>query len=142
MWSAEYMIGNSQIDSQHKQLVLTLDGLLKALKEPPQAYQKQVFEQTVKFVKNYAVVHFNTEEMYQAEIGFTEAEAHRQMHKDFVEKVHEKELELIRSDYETAVVRQLAEFLTQWLIYHIMKEDKKMANPAYSTKPLPAQQSP
>ncbi len=134
MWNADYKIGNTQIDSQHKQLVMTLEDLLRALKAPPTGSEKRMFEETVKFLKNYVVVHFNTEEMYQASIGYTDMEAHRKMHKAFMDRMREMEIDLIRTDYDKAQVQKLADYLMHWLIDHILKEDKKMADPAYQSE--------
>lgn len=134
MWSAEYRIGNAQIDSQHKQMILTLEELMVTLKAPPSEDQKKIFEETTKFLKNYVMVHFNTEELYQSAIGFTEVETHRKMHKEFIDKMRTMEIDLIRTDYEAAEVKKLADYLLRWLIGHIMKEDKKMGDPTYQSE--------
>ncbi len=134
MWKADYKVGNTQIDSQHKQLVLTLEDLLCELNKPPEESQKKGYEETVKFLKNYVVVHFNTEEMYQASIGFTGMEEHRKMHKAFIDTIREMEIDLIRTDYDRDKVKKLADYLMHWLLNHILKEDKKMADPAYRSE--------
>lgn len=126
MWKDAYKIGVQQIDQQHKQLVETLARLLAALKAEEPA-RTAACKSAMDFIKNYSVVHFGTEEMYQSEIGFPEKDAHKKLHDGFVESMREYEFELMRSGYAHAVMQRFADELVRWWIYHITREDKKMA---------------
>lgn len=125
MWKEHYRIGEVQIDEQHKQLMMATEELLAAIKDPGQDTKQQCM-QTVNYLKDYTVVHFNTEEMFQAKIGFSDRVRHKQLHDDFIVRLRELDFALIRSDYAAKEVENLARMLTSWWIYHIMKEDRKM----------------
>lgn len=127
MWRESYAIGEAQIDQQHKMLVETLKELLVCLRGE-ETDKAAVCKKTIAFMNDYANTHFRAEEMLQEAIGFPELERHKALHGEYRETAHELELELIRSNYSTECSQKLAGFLTKWWIYHISKEDKKMAN--------------
>lgn len=125
MWKESYLIGDEQIDQQHRQLVGALEDLLQCANRNKDALPEHC-KQTMRFLKDYSVNHFNAEEMLQQAIGFPHCEEHRAMHEGFKQTLHEIDLRLMRSDYDTEQVQEVITFLTQWWIFHIVKEDKKM----------------
>lgn len=126
MWKDYYRIGVEQIDEQHRQLFLYVEELLRAAKQDDETSRAACCS-TMVFLKNYVVVHFNTEKLYQQSIGFEGRAQHHLLHQDFVRRLRELEFELIRSNYSAEVIRTLASALTSWLVYHVMIEDRKMA---------------
>jgi hemerythrin len=126
LWKAHYQLGMPQIDQQHKQLILELEDLLKALGEPGCDLKKRC-QHTMDFTKDFTKVHFGAEEMYQLRIGYAGYEAHKKKHEGFADTLHQLELKLIREDYTPKAVREFADELTRWWIFHIMNEDKKYA---------------
>lgn len=125
MWKPSYAIGVDQLDQQHKQLVLTLEDLLDCLHNENSNVEK-VCKQTMDFTKNFVVVHFSAEEMYQQSIGYPGREAHKKMHDEFAEKLRDLEFDLMRANYNREAAQNLAETLTRWWVWHIVKEDRKM----------------
>ena len=125
MWKDAYLIGDAQIDQQHKQLIGLLDDLLKSENEGEEKLRQQC-RSTVRFLKDYSVHHFSSEEMLQQRIGFPFAEEHHKLHEDFKVKLHEIDLDLIRSEYSMEKIREVVSFLTHWWLFHIIREDKKM----------------
>lgn len=125
LWRDNYKIGVSQLDQQHKLLITTTEDLLKALNKNDRKYYKQAMD----FLKDYVVVHFSAEEMYMEKVGYKGLAKHKKLHAEFAEELHQQELTLIRSHYAKADARELADMLTRWLIYHIMREDKKIPVP-------------
>lgn len=130
VWKEHYKVGVQQIDEQHKQLLLRLEELLGTIKRNPEN-EKEECKQAVEFIKSYVKVHFTTEEMYLESIGFTELEAHKLQHEQFAVQIRDLEYELIRQDYNPETVERFANRLIKWWIQHIMREDKKMADPQY-----------
>lgn len=126
MWKDSYLIGVEQLDAQHKQLVLTLQDLLDSL-QGGGANAVEASKHTIDFLKSFVVVHFGAEEMYQQDIGFPLYEEHKKLHEDFIVRVREMEFELMRCGYSRPAMEKLAKMLTKWWIWHIVKEDKKMA---------------
>ena len=129
MWTEEYLIGEKQIDEQHKELLLLLGGTMEALGNPETS--REYYRTTLEVAKSALVEHFNTEEKYFRVIGFTEVGYHTKLHKNFFEKATDFEIELIKTDYDPKVVLRLVEMLIEWFTGHILGEDKKMEDPAY-----------
>lgn len=125
MWKDSYRIGDDQIDQQHRQLILTLEKLLECLHSAPEELT-DTCKHTVDYLKSFVVVHFGAEEMLQREIGFPDQERHKKLHEDFAARLREQEFELMRTDYGRPAMEKLAEMLTKWWIWHIVKEDTKM----------------
>ncbi len=125
MWEKRYQIGIVQIDQQHKQLFGAVENLLKALNTAP--WDKAQAKKAVDYLKSFIVIHFGTEEIIQQEMGFAEAEIHREMHRKLIDRLHQLELDLIRSSYDIIPARRLANTLASWLMYHVIREDRKMA---------------
>lgn len=131
MWNDAYLIGDPQIDQQHKQLIGTLEDLLKSAEDDQRL--RKTCKHTVDFLKSYSVTHFKTEEDYMRAAGYADFAHHHKEHQGFIDTLHELELELIRSDYDIETVRKVSQFLTRWWLFHIMKEDKKLPPPQETT---------
>lgn len=125
LWKEHYKLGVDQLDQQHRQMILTLEDLLKALKEPGADYVRQA-KHTIDFAKNYVVVHFHAEEMYMEQQHYPGLERHRTLHKKMVDDMRTLEHRLMREDYSRPSVKALGNLLTRWWMYHIMTEDKKI----------------
>lgn len=127
MWKDAYLIGVNQIDQQHKQLIGSLNDLLVCVQRTPDTMTDQC-RQTIDFLKSYSVNHFAAEEMFQESIRFPHIEEHREMHRSFADTLHELELKLIRTDYNPTTIHEVTHLLTQWWLFHIIKEDRRMAD--------------
>lgn len=71
----------------------------------------------------YAGYHFQTEEKYFEEFGYSEKEEHIAEHNKFKEKVldiHKK-----HKDEEMELSFELVDFLEDWLLDHLMTMDRK-----------------
>lgn len=123
MWREYYRLGVSSIDNQHKQLFSTVDDLLVAIEVNAGA---QKIEFIIRFLKDYVVKHFNDEEAYQDSINYSGRAGHKIAHKIFKKSVLSYEKRLIESNYDKAVVKDLAGMLTMWLSYHVAGDDQKI----------------
>ena len=126
MWKESYRVGIDFVDEQHKELFIATEKLLRIIESPDEEERKKEGEATVKFLKNYATKHFSEEEAYQASISYSDIEAHKTLHRIFVTTVINLEEKLIKNDYSAAIMKEIAGFLTTWLIYHIAGVDQKL----------------
>lgn len=126
MWKEAYKIGDAQMDQQNKHLFEVLGELLQAAKAGEQECREEC-KRIVAFVKDYTRVHFDTEEMLQSRIGFPEMQAHKKQHDGFCADLREMEFELMRTDYSRDTTYALANMLTKWWVFHVVKEDRKLA---------------
>lgn len=124
MWKESYRIGIEPIDTQHRELFRMVDGLMRDIE---QNAGRDRYEASIQFLKDYVVFHFHEEEHYQASIGFSEQEEHRQAHQAFAGAVLDHERRLEESGYDLPEVKALMGTLTAWLIYHVREVDQRMA---------------
>lgn len=123
-WSDKYDTGIALVDEQHRNLVRLLNKLIDHLAhqaEPP------VLCAVLEELENYAAVHFQAEEaLWQAHFGDDEWRTrHHATHADFLTEVERRAAEPTKPLGE--VVAGIASFLTHWLAYHILDDDKRMA---------------
>jgi hemerythrin len=80
----------------------------------------------MEFLQSYTVTHFSDEEKLQKECGYPDYVNHHKLHADFVKKIGEYSKRLETDGANIALVADLNGFVTNWLIYHISREDKKI----------------
>jgi len=124
-WNESFSTGIPQIDEQHKHLVHLINVLASSIasKAGMPALDK-IFSK----LSEYAVYHFKTEESIWHEYlqGDALETSHNLVHESFISQVLRlKEAEGAKSQNE--VVENLLSFLTNWLAFHILDSDKRMA---------------
>lgn len=113
VWKPEYAIHDERVDAQH----LRLFDLYNEVSAVPAGSLDQ--ERLIHDLYTYAVFHFAEEEALMATVRFPPAlrVAHERSHQSFFHT-----LERLRSQSaETAM-----EFFREWLVHHIVTEDKEI----------------
>lgn len=85
---------------------------------------KEKIEETLKFLKDYTVEHFSSEEQLMKDIDFPELTEHQKTHAEFVQTVLELEETVKTKGVSVLSTIKLNRTLTDWLINHIHKCDK------------------
>jgi hemerythrin-like metal-binding protein len=134
-WVNDYSIGVDSIDNQHKRLVSMINQLQKSI---PSGIVNQEMGLVLKSLVDYTKYHFAEEEKLMEQIHFSELERHRQLHIDLTAQVTGIIVGLKKGKEQT--VFELIEFLKNWLIDHIIKEDRKIGE-AVATKVKTAMRS-
>ena len=123
-WNRNFEIGIASVDLQHHRLVDLVNALAEAMgADRPLPEIRELTESLMA----YAVEHFSDEERLLAEAPLAESEKarHRAAHRAFVEKVQAL---VQRSDLNQADIAQgVLDFLTTWLVSHILGTDRKIA---------------
>lgn len=123
-WNRNFEIGLPSVDQQHQMLVELINDLAQAIEGGAQLPE---VHQLTEALMSYAVNHFSEEEQFLAQAPLPEAEKvrHRAAHRSFVEKVQQQTQ---REDLlEAEVAQGTLEFLTTWLVSHILGSDRKIA---------------
>ncbi|WP_410772150.1 bacteriohemerythrin [Fontibacillus sp. BL9] len=123
-WKESYDIGVEKIDCQHRQLLVKLNEFFDACSNR-QGLQR--IEETLKFLKEYTIEHFGSEEELMEDIHFPELADHRKEHAEFVRTVLELEESVKTQGASVLTTIKLNRTLTDWLITHISKCDKLIA---------------
>ncbi len=124
-WNKNFETGIEIIDEQHKKLLVLLNSLAKHFVHQSNSLTLDaIFEE----LTAYVIYHFETEEAIWHQY-FPEDEleiAHRNTHKKFITDVLELKNQQGHENQEQ-VIENVLSFLTQWLAFHILDSDKRMA---------------
>jgi hemerythrin-like metal-binding protein len=119
-WSKEFETGVSSIDTQHKVLVDYVNRLDEGKKAGQMASAMSVI---LDGLVEYTATHFAYEEKIFDKISYSDSTAHKALHGKLVAQVVEFR-DKLKSE-EAEITDDLMNFLKQWLIDHIQKEDMK-----------------
>src|ERR1035438_8427644 len=126
-WSSPYFVASSVEIDEHHQRLMGLTNRVGSLLAHPQALDPlelhQAFDELVAFTE----YHFTAEQTLMDQVGvdLRHSGQHREEHASFLQDVVQMRDCLDSSDMDTA--RDLCQFLTQWLVHHILGTDQAMA---------------
>jgi len=124
-WNSNFNTGIALIDEQHKKLVEILNKLAAhlAMRSSPVTLNEVFVELT-----DYADYHFKSEEeIWKAHFKNDDWYIqHDKTHESFITKVSRIKLEGEEKTVDAAIYEVIS-FLSQWLAYHILDGDKRMA---------------
>jgi diguanylate cyclase (GGDEF)-like protein/hemerythrin-like metal-binding protein/PAS domain S-box-containing protein len=124
-WNENFCIGIDVVDEQHQRLVELLNSLANHLAYGSDALElNRVFDE----LADYAVHHFRTEQaIWDQWLPHDEmSAAHHETHQSFVADVLKVKAE-IEYKNDDQVIDGIVSFLTHWLAFHILEDDKHMA---------------
>lgn len=125
VFSDEYYTGINFVDDEHKELFRIIDDVNQVIMND---YVHDKYDEIVRLLeelKNYTQYHFNDEEEYMTKIGYEGLGAQKKAHDAFINRLEELDLEEI-DDNQQQTLEELMEFLTSWLVNHILHMDKKI----------------
>ena len=119
-WDKKYDVGVKLFDEQHKQLLTALNDIYKAMQNKD---DKLALAQIINNLRQYAQEHLSVEEACLLKNSYPEYEEHVKQHKIFKEKLAGF-CEDFNSD-KFLLHFELAVFLKNWILNHIMLVDRK-----------------
>lgn len=119
-WNDMFSVGVASIDQQHKKLIDYVNQLHDAMME---GKANDEVAPILDGLISYTATHFAHEEMYFDKFGYEETAEHKQLHQDLVAQVMDFKGKF--DSGEVTLSSDLMEFLKDWLMNHIMQEDKK-----------------
>ena len=122
-WDKSFSVGNAEPDEQHKQWINIYNELHERLMSSEQTGAGSMASNALQKMLDYARYHFAAEEEYLDKIGYTEAAAHRRLHKDFDSKLYQYNRDMLDGNMvlNTTIIKELE----NWLMNHILVEDRK-----------------
>jgi hemerythrin len=121
-WKEKYNVNIKEIDQQHKKLIDMINVLHDAIIRKE---DKDIMAQIISDMRDYAFIHFKTEEKYFSRTGYKDAESHKAEHKFFLEHVEIFYEEF--QNYDSSLAVEVMIFLKDWFINHIVQLDKTYA---------------
>lgn len=119
-WSSAFSVDNEELDDQHKEfleLIREAYGKIGGKLSPGEL--NTLLDRLYVHANN----HFATEEKYFKEFNYERAEEHTKMHNEIRAEIL-KFKERHKNDISEKLVWELVDFLENWLVDHIMKQDK------------------
>ncbi|GAB4132523.1 MAG: hypothetical protein Fur0015_06030 [Ignavibacteriales bacterium] len=129
VWSDFFSTGVNYIDRQHKRLIDIANEFHSSVKNNA---NKSTMFSILNNLVSYAEEHFTDEEAVMQKAGVPEEHFnyHKELHEKLTLSVFELNAELEKG--ETKTLNEIENFLNEWLIKHILEEDKKLV--PYSAK--------
>jgi len=125
-WTEDLSVGVEEIDTQHKELFRRINSLVDAIRK---AECKLVIDGVIKFLEEYAIMHFSEEEGYMKRYGYPEYLQHKTQHGIFMKSLSDlkEQAGLPRvqgRSYELSVTTN--QMVVDWIIVHITRVDRKL----------------
>ena len=119
-WSSDFETGVNSIDTQHQKLVEYVNRLHDGMMEGQAAAALGII---LDGLVAYTASHFKHEERIFDQIGYEQTAEHKDHHAKLVAQVVEFQTKFKAGD--ATISMELMDFLKDWLMNHIMKEDMK-----------------
>jgi len=119
-WTQTYSVNISALDRQHQRLFETVNELSEALQN---GQGNSVVDPVLNKLVDYALTHFQSEEVLMEEYRFPGLASHRAEHEAFRNKIS-----AFLEDHKASksgVPVSLMLFLQNWLKQHVLKTDKQ-----------------
>jgi hemerythrin len=124
-WTEDLSTGVAEIDSQHKELFLRVNGLIEACN---QGKGRNEVEKVIRFLEDYVAEHFSAEENYMVKFSYPGYGIHRAQHLEFMEKFTNLKNQLESDGAGVHIVVKTNHIVVDWLKNHIRKTDKILAS--------------
>jgi len=123
-WNENLECGYEEIDNQHKQLIETLNKLMKASSE---GKSEKVVLETLDFLTGYSIKHFEDEENLQIKYNYPDYIHHKQIHDEFKNVVGELIKKVQKEGPTIEIIDIVSSTMGAWLLTHIKGDDFHMA---------------
>jgi hemerythrin len=119
-WRDEYCVHIKEMDHQHKELFKAANDLYEVVCADP---EKSVFMDTLDFMVRYTEIHFQEEEELMKAANYPDLESHRKKHTYLIEKIKIFQGQVNTDEIE--IGSDLIEFIKEWIVNHILREDRQ-----------------
>ena len=123
-WSDDYLIGIDEIDKQHKKF---FEVVHKFYMDILNCEGEKAVEETLEFLKNYAVKHFQSEETFMKKYEYLRIDEHKQLHEEFIEKFDTLADKFNTFGPSQGLADETLDMTQNWLTDHILGEDAQYA---------------
>jgi hemerythrin len=130
-FDTRFQVGIEQVDLEHRKLFEIAGRVHDSLAAEGDA-AIDAARSAVAELLDYTATHFANEEKLMESAGYPELEAHRTLHRNLI--VQAREMEMRAEFGERHVPIELNRFIYNWLVDHIMANDKKFGQFAATQK--------
>lgn len=133
-WSEKYATKIFAIDTQHQQVLMTINELALCCKNDNPS--EDVIDRALQEINSYGRKHFAAEEglMIYAKVDMRHIRLHRMEHQSFIYDASNLSFHSTSPADLMETTETLARFLTAWWTYHILGVDHAMAAQIFAIK--------
>lgn len=123
-WREQLSVGNDIIDEDHKYLIEIINKVEVCLSRKDMAALKA----ELKRLHDYSLLHFDREEKIASSVGYQQTPGLQQSHLTLMEKLGKMQADFVNAEqtWSPELTKGFADFLRNWLIDHVIKEDLLM----------------
>lgn len=124
VWRHQLSVGNDVIDNDHKHLIGIINSVERGLEARDQARLNAALDELSK----YSMLHFAREEKIATAAGYTQIPHLNDSHMSLLKELEQVrgEFDAMGKEWEPEVASHFTNFLRNWLIDHVIKEDLLM----------------
>jgi len=124
LWRDQFSVGNNVIDSDHKHLIETINRVGQSAGTKNRVELAAAFDA----LSRYSQAHFDREEKIAYAVGYKQVPHLNQSHKELLKQLAELggEIDALGLEFPPEAVVHFTNFLGDWLINHILREDRLM----------------
>ncbi|MBF0306296.1 MAG: hemerythrin family protein [Alphaproteobacteria bacterium] len=119
-WTADMSVGSDALDGHHRMIIDCLNALHPLL--DAEGRDPRILP-VMNTLEDFVLVHFSEEEQEMKRAGYPDWRAHKELHDRMYDVVFSLKSDIERG--ESVDARRLFELLQNWLITHILGEDRK-----------------
>ena len=120
-WSEQYSVGINKFDEDHKVIISLINQLHNAMLENK---AKEAISKILSVLTSYSATHFEREEMLLKQHNYPNLDVQKKEHAAFIKKIKDFETKYNQGRIITVSI-EIVSFLKEWLIKHILAEDKE-----------------
>lgn len=124
-FSDQYLTGIPLVDKEHRELFRIIGDVYRVMMDELAFDKYDEIVHLLEELRDYTKFHFQDEELYMESIHYDGLAAQKRAHEAFVSRLEEMDLEHI-DENQQETLEDLMEFLTEWLVNHILHTDKKI----------------
>ena len=124
-WKEEYEVGVAEIDEQHQKLIDIANRVYELMRNELALDKYDQIVEILQELKEYTVYHFHFEEGLMQKAKYKKRFSHKILHQNFLAQVEAVDLSAVDENQEAYLI-QIMDFIANWLIEHIIGEDKKV----------------
>ena len=129
MWKDSLKIGIEEVDAQHKELFKRVNSFVGIVLGNTKIEEKEKkIEETLDFLSEYVILHFQAEEKIQKENNYPGYKEHCKIHNNFIKEVVDFKKEFKENGFNQSMIYKFSGKMVSWLINHVANEDQKIKN--------------
>lgn len=124
-WNQDFEIKIEEIDNEHKSIIKKYEVLYELMKE---GKGHDYYQELLSFLNNYVHTHFDHEQEMHEASNYELKEEHKMIHEEFkasVLNIFEDNKDKLVTDKDLISINL---FIKNWLIHHILIEDRKFGD--------------